>query len=328
MSAYGRRAGQLRLEPFKPRDAGLFLPGWSAEDRIRAYGVFGNMPYYLAHVRADAGLEQSILDLILMRDGLLHEEARLLLDVELPDANAYFSVLRAIAAGQTRVNQIDQRTGIGDSSRVSQMLDRLQRLWLVRKEQPVTVRDPERSRQSFYRITDPYLRFWFRFVLPAQGRLADAEGARRHLEGRVLPRLDEFVSSPAFEEICQEWLRRHTDAAAVGWWWGRVREMRDATLRDVDRELDAVAVDDDGEAIALASCTWTAGPMASTERDKLEALARHLRPSGDPPSLFLFSRSGFERSLLKAAEEDPRLRLVTPEEVAGAPVSSLSSSFR
>jgi len=317
-STYGRRAGQLRLEPFRPRDVGLFLPDWTAEDRVRAYAVFGNMPYYLSRVRPDASLEQNILDLVLMRDGLLHEEARLLLDVELPDANTYFSVLRAIAAGQTRVNQIDQRTGIGDTSRVSQMLDRLQRLWLVRKELPVTVRNPERSRQSFYRITDPYLRFWFRFVLPAQGRLADAEGARRHLEGRIMPQLDEFVSSPAFEEVCQEWLRRETDAAAVGWWWGKLREMKGAALRNVDRELDAVAVNDDGGAIAIASCKWTEGRMRLAERDRLEALATHLRPAGEPPALFFFSRSGFEEALREAAAGEPRLRLVSPEEVSHA----------
>lgn len=313
-STYGRRAGQLRLEPFRPRDVGLFLPAWSAEDRIRAYGVFGNMPYYLAHVREDAGLEQNILDLVLMRDGLLHEEARLLLDIELPDANAYFSVLRAIAAGQTRVSQIDSRTGIGDTSRVSQMLDQLQRLWLVRKELPVTVRNPERSRQSFYRITDPYLRFWFRFVLSAQGRLTDAEGARRHLERYVLPRLDEFVASPAFEEVCQEWLRREVDAAAVGWWWGKVREMRGAGLRDTNRELDAVAVDEDGAVLAVASCKWTDGEMPAAERTKLEALATHLRPD-DPPALYLFSRSGFEQPLQEAAAVDSRLNLVGVEQL-------------
>jgi hypothetical protein len=313
-STYGRRAGQLRLEPFRPRDVSLFLPSWSPEDRICAYGVFGNMPYYLAHVREDAGLAENILDLILMRDGLLHEEARLLLDIELPDANTYFSVLRAIAAGQTRVSQIDSRTGIGDTSRVSQMLDQLQRLWLVRRELPVTVRNPERSRQSFYRITDPYLRFWFRFVLPAQGRLADAEGARRHLEGYVLPRLDEFVASPAFEEVCQEWLRREVDAAAVGWWWGKVREMRDAGLRDTDRELDAVAVDDDGAVIAVALCKWTDGEMGLAEKTKLGALAGHLRPD-DPPALYLFSRSGFEQPLQEAAAVDSRLNLVSVEQL-------------
>ena len=76
-------AGQLRLEPFRPRDVGLFLPDWSAEDRVRAYGVFGNMPYYLGHVREDTGLAENILDLILMRDGLLHEEARLPADPRL-----------------------------------------------------------------------------------------------------------------------------------------------------------------------------------------------------------------------------------------------------
>lgn len=314
-SAYGRRAGQLRLEPFRPEDVGLFLPGWSAEDRIRAYGVFGHTPYYLAHVRERQSLAENILDLILMRDGLLHEEARLLLDMELPDASTYFSVLRAIAAGQTRVSQIDQRTGIGDTSRVSQMLDRLQRLWLVRKEHPVTVANPERSRQSFYRLTDPYLRFWFRFVLPAQGRLADAAGARRHLDARVLPQLEGFVSSPAFEEVCQAWLRREVDAAAVGWWWGRVREARGAALRDIDRELDAVAIDDDGRVIALGSCKWTDGKMPSAELRKLRALGEHLRSGGNPPALFLFSRSGFDDSLLAAAQDDPPLRLVRPSDM-------------
>lgn len=312
-SAYGRRAGQLRLEPFRPKDVELFLPSWGSEDRIRAYGVFGHMPYYLAHVREESDLAENILRLILMRDGLLHEEARLLLDMELPEASTYFSVLRAIAAGQTRVSQIDQRTGIGDSSRVSQMLDRLQRLWLVRKEFPVTVRNPERSRQSFYRITDPYLRFWFRFVLPAQGRLADADGAKRHLEGRILPQLDDFVSAPAFEEVCQGWLRREVDAAAVGWWWGKVRETRGVGLRDIDRELDAVAIDDDAKVIAIGSCKWTDGKMPIAEKVKLEALSAHLCPGdGHGPERFLFSRAGFEEPLLEAARGDRSLHLVTP----------------
>ncbi len=56
-----------------------------------------------------------------------------------------------------------------------------ERTKLVERTVPVTVTNPERSRQSFYRIVDPYLRFWFRFVLPAHDRLIDAGGAQRHL---------------------------------------------------------------------------------------------------------------------------------------------------
>jgi uncharacterized protein len=315
-TTYGRRAGQRRLRPFRARDVELFLPSWSAEDKVAAYAVFGHMPYYLAQVRERASLADNILDLVLRPDGLLHEEARLLLDQELPDASAYFSVLRAIAAGQTRVSEIAQRTGIsGGTSRVSQMLDTLRSLWLVEREFPVTVPNPERSRQSFYRIADPYLRFWFRFVLPAQGRLADDAGAERHLQGRVLPQLDEFVSAPAFEEVCQQWLRREVDAASVGWWWGKVRETRGAHLRDIDRELDAVAIDDAANVVAIGSCKWTAGELPYREKTKLEVLGAHLMPDGPAPQLFFFSRSGFSDELTREAEGSDRIRLVAPSEL-------------
>ena len=237
-STYGRRAGQLRLRPFAPKDVALFLEDWTAQEKIAAYAVFGNMPYYLAQIRPRESLAENILNLILMGDGLLHEEARLLLEQELTDAAGYFSVLRAIAAGQTRVSQIAQRTGVrGGAARVSQMLDTLRDLWLVERVVPVTVVNPERSRQSLYRIVDPYLRFWFRFVLPYQDRLIDAGGSERHLTARVLPQLDEFVSSPAFEEVAQQWLLDELDdASRAGRWWGKVREMRGLDLRDIDRE--------------------------------------------------------------------------------------------
>ncbi len=313
-TTYGRRAGQLRLRPFSPREVGLFLPRWSAEDRIRAYAVFGHMPYHLAQIRPQRTLAENVLELVLQPDGLLHEEARLLLDQELTNASGFFSILRAIAAGQTRVAQIAERTGIaGGSSRVSQMLDTLQRLWLVDKQVPITVANPERSRQSRYRIADPYLRFWFRFVLPSRDRLIDPAGAARHLEGRVLPQLDAFVSRPAFEEVCQQWLRSEVDAAAVGWWWGRVRELRTGALRDVDRELDAVAIDDEGAVIAVGSCKWTDGPMDMDELTKLDVLASHLAGDRPQPARYCFSRAGFTPQLRAAARRDPGVRLVTPK---------------
>lgn len=310
-TTYGRRAGQLRLRPFRPADVALFVPKWSAPEQIAAYAVFGNMPYYLAQIRPERGLAENILDIILMSDGLLHEEARLLLSQELPDAAGYFSVLRAIAAGQTRVSQIATRTGVrGGAVRVSQMLEVLQSMWLVERAVPVTVTNPERSRQSHYHIVDPYLRFWFRFVLPAHDRLIDAGGAERHLRRRVLPELDEFVSSPAFEEVCQQWLLRKLDTAAVGRWWGKVREMRDKDLRDIEREIDVVAVDEEHRIVALGSCKWTTGVLPHSEKRKLDALAAHLLPDADPPDLYLFARSGFAQRLVREAESDSRIHLI------------------
>ncbi len=42
---------------------------------------------------------------------------------------------------------------------------------IVERRVPVTETRPEKSRRSIYRIRDPFLRFWFRFVHPFQDRL-------------------------------------------------------------------------------------------------------------------------------------------------------------
>ncbi len=64
------------------------------------------MPYYLAMWSDSVGVDENILRNILYRDGLLHEEAELLLRQELPDPRQYFSVLEALARGCTRNNEI------------------------------------------------------------------------------------------------------------------------------------------------------------------------------------------------------------------------------
>jgi hypothetical protein len=91
--------------------------------------------------------------------------------------------------------------------------------------------------------------------------------------------------------------------------------MRGLDLRDIDRELDVVAVDDEGRTVALGSCRWTAGEMPYSGKVKLDALATYLLPDADPPPLYLFARSGFDQRLTAAGEQEPRVHLITPEEL-------------
>lgn len=111
-----------------------------------------------------------------------------------------------IVSGASRYNQIAQRTGVRGSA-LDNALDLLRELHLVRRKVPVTSANPERTRQTSYEITDGYLRFYFRFMHPFESRLKNDADAERHLCQTILPNLDEFVSRPAFEEVCQEYLR-------------------------------------------------------------------------------------------------------------------------
>jgi AAA+ ATPase superfamily predicted ATPase len=310
---YGRRTGQWQLTPFDHRSAALFVPGYSAADRVRTYAVCGGMPYYLERFEDRMSLADNILRHILYRDGMLHEEAELLLRQELSDPHNYFSVLRAIASGQTRNSQICGRVGLS-TAQVSQITAVLERLRLIEQRRPVTA--GARSKKTSYAIVDGFLNFHFRFVDPYRSLLRTRAGAEQHRRQTVLPQLDHFVSQPAFEDICRAYMRQAEQARAVrvGAGWGPVPTGEGR--RTEQREVDAVALDDSSKVIAVGSCKWTATPVGLQEDAQLTRLQAYI-PGGDGAVRhYFFSRSGFEDPLRRMAEAEPeRHRLVTPEDL-------------
>lgn len=309
-SMFGRRTGQQKLRPFEYRDAALFFPAYSPEDRIRAFAVCGGMPYYLEQFDPERSLSDNILEKLLHRDGVLHEEADLLVHEELPDPARYSSILRAIQNGATRFNEIVQRTRL-EPDFVNDALRRLRSLDLVERIVPATVANPERSKQTFYAIADGYLRFHYRFVQPYASQLTTNAGAERHLEETVLPNLDQFVSTPAFEEVCRAFLRSEENAT-TGRWWGHVRE----GPRSVVREIDVVAKAATGDVVALGCCKWTNEPIPLAEHELLVRLTSHVPRSIPDPRLYFFARTGFDSRLEGlSATSQGRVRLVRPADL-------------
>jgi uncharacterized protein len=309
---FGRRTGQQQLAPFGFRDAGLFFPHWTAEDKIRAYAVCGGMPYYLEQFDPAQTLEKNILQAIFYRDGVLHEEARLLLHEELPDAARYFSILRAIANGDTRVNEIVQRTKLSDRI-VGEALQLLQSLYLVQRRYPVTVANPDRTRLTYYEITDGYLRFYFKFVVPYEDRLRSSSDAERHFKETVLPQLDHFVSMPAFENVCRQYIQAVENPAAIGPWWGSVQV---APRKTEIRELDAVAIDADASVTSIGTCKWQNQPVGMDEDELLTKLIPYVPKASADVKRFFFSRSGFSTALENLAENEPdRYVLLKPDDL-------------
>lgn len=317
-TTYGRRTGSLKLRPFEWPQIAEFTPGWSVEDRIRAWAVFGGVPYYLKEIDPDAGLAEAIRRSVLYPDGLLREEPRFLLSQEsrLRNTDLYMSCLRAIAAGATRLNEIAQRIGRGRSEEARPFLEALETMDLIERRYPVTQGG---GKKVGYAIADPFLRFWFRFVAPRESRLQTRAGADRYLEEGILPQLDKFVSEDAFERICQDWVLRNLSAAVeVGRWWGSIRRRQGGEPRSRSYEADVVAIDERGEAVALGSCKWPDGGNDShlhdaVELDKLEVVRSELgAPEAD---LYFFDRGGFSPRLHELAAERGDVHLVSVDEL-------------
>ena len=304
---YGRRTAQYLLEPLKFKDARIFYPSFDLEDQVRAYAVYGGTPAYLRTLQPQQSLRENILDGILRRGSFLYDEVRFVLQQELREPRNYFAILQAIAAGKTRLNEIKQATGIEGATAY---LDTLQQLHLVERLVPVTETQPHKSRRGIYRLKDPYLRFWFRYVHPNRSQL-ERGGAQIILENQVIPEIDHF-SSLTFEEVCQQffWQAGLSGKLSfvpinIGNWW------------NANEEVDLLVLGEN-DAI-LVECKWTSKPAGIDILAELERKEQIVRPElGDRRIHFaLCSRSGFTPQLIEDAKRRQDVTLFDLLEIVG-----------
>ncbi len=305
---YGRRTAQYLLEPLDFFDAQFFFEKYKPDDRLRTYAVYGGTPAYLRTIRSGQTLETNILNGILERGSLLYDEVRFLLQQELREPRNYYAVLQAIAAGNTRPNEIKQATGLES---ITAYLETLQQLHLVERCVPVTETQPHKSRRGIYRLKDNFLRFWFRFVLPNWSQLE--RGAKSVVwESAIVPELDHFSAS-IFEQVCQQYFWREGLAGRlpfvpekVGSWW------------QANQEIDLVLLGAGN--VMLVECKWASRPVGIDVLRELEEKASAVMHEviGKKITYALCSRSGFTKQLDELAGERGDLQLYNwPSMVAG-----------
>jgi AAA+ ATPase superfamily predicted ATPase len=309
-SLYGRRTGQLKLEPFTAKDSALFHPRYPAEDKVRAYSVCGGIPYYLERFPDTQPVRDHLLAEVFQRTGLLHDEAELMLRQSIPDPGNHIAVLRSIAHGHNRNNQIADRTGL-TPAHVTKVLSSLQRLGLASILRPITA--GPRAKKTAYAISDQFLRFHYRFVEPARSQLRTTDLATTYLDNSVMPVLDHHASK-TWEEICQQHvLATVPGVTAVGRWWGQVRI--GSGPKTEEREVDVVGINGARVPLVIGMCKWTTDQVDFDELNLLDRLAPHIEGFTGTAHRYLFSRSGFTERLAAHAATNPTLRLITPEDI-------------
>lgn len=303
---HGRRTAQVEVHPFDYYHAAHFFAYLTPEDRVRAYACFGGIPAYLRHWNPQSGLDDNIQETLLAPGHFLFYEGEELLRTEFHQEALYASILRAVARGEQRPSDIARGVGRHSADEIFDHLRRLQDLQFLRREVPVTEWERTRTQRVLYRLSDPYLRFWFRYVSPYQSYL-QLEKAADLWKREIEPTLDDFVARTAWEEVCIQhlWRRLAIDqlpakAAKMGRWW------------DNSDEIDIVGLWGD-EVTVIGECKWTSTPVDEGVLLALQKKADKL-PTGKRPLWVLASRSGFNRKL-RERTRDGDLLLLEPSDL-------------
>ncbi len=240
---YGRRTGQWQLEPIPYPYLREFLP-YNEEELVMTWCILGGIPAYLKMFRSDLSLWENVAEQILRKGSYLYSEAELLMQYEFREAGNYMAILRGLVEGGTTLSTLCQNTGL-DKSMVSKYLAILSRMHIIIDEVPVTAHAGYRKRH--YRLTDPYLAFWFRFVYPRRSEIEI--GKHEEVLASVRQEIPAYCGQ-MFERISEDLIRRgiifhEFSASRIGRWWHK------------DVEIDIVGFDETSGAALFCECKWS-----------------------------------------------------------------------
>ncbi|WEV72231.1 ATP-binding protein [Bifidobacterium sp. ESL0790] len=285
---YGRRTGQLRLQPFDIFDTAKMLPGTGAIDVIKYYATFGGTPYYLQQIDENMTYEQNVTELLFSISGLLYEEPLVLLREELRDPTTYNSVMAAIGGGKTRQKNIAETAGL-ESSSVPKYLRTLSDLGLIERQVPFG-ENPARSRKGLWKIKDPFFAYWFRFVSPNINEIEAGDGDLIARSTAFGPLLDTYVGQ-VFETVSLQWLARANRTGGLPWlatsfgqWWGNNPRTREQT------DIDVIAANPMDKRILIGECKWRSSLDVSQTLETLRGRAGLVR-GYDSTSFGLFVKT-------------------------------------
>lgn len=264
---YGRAKEIMRITPL--------APGWiskalslDATEAIKAYAILGGVPRYWELAQDFTNIEDALKYLILDKDGILHDEPmRLLLD-DMRSAAQPYSILTLIGNGCHRLSEIAGRLG-KPSNNLIRPLAMLMDLGYVRRELPFG-ESLKSTKRTLYKLSDPFLNFYFTFVLPNKSLLEMGltEKVYKNLKGDI----PKYISG-IWEDLSRLSVP-YLDINGIQWgparrWWG-------SDKKNTPIELDIVAESMDGKYVLLGEAKWAEKINVSRLSAKLESYAARL----------------------------------------------------
>lgn len=293
---YGRRTAQIRLMQIPFSYYHEFFPGKSRRELIEMYAVTGGVPKYIELFSESRDIYSAIQKCVLNRSGYLYDEPHFLLQQEVSEVGSYFSIIRAIAAGNSKLSAISALLEIKATS-LTKYLKTLIDLDILEREVPVTEDNPEKSKKGLYKIKDNYLRFWFAFVYPNRSFIES--GHSQIVMDKIRKSLVRNHIAFVYEDVCRE---RMWELNADGAWPYHFSKI--GRYWDSKDEIDIAAIDPEGKNLILGECKYWSDPVGISVLRDLEAKASAVSWERDCRKVWyvLFSASGFTEELKALAE--------------------------
>lgn len=293
---HGRATSQMQLPPLPYATTKDYFPDYSAAQRVALYAMWGGVPAYWERLDANLDVVENLQRNILPSHAWMLDESRILLQDFITDLHNYIGILRAIADGQSAMGEISKRVGL-TSSKASFYLSVLRDTGFVVRDVPVSQRGTD-SRRGRYYVSDPYLRFFYRFMSAYQSKLA--LGQMQEMLDLIQEALPDFIQANTWQELCRKWVLLASGEKALP-----------VSVEEVGSEwaknyvIDVVGLSNTESSLVLGDCYWGEDLIGVEAIDELVQKTAFIIPKKDDPwtvYYVLFSAAGWTEEAHARAE--------------------------
>jgi AAA+ ATPase superfamily predicted ATPase len=282
---YGRATSKLQLLPLPFATTRHFFPNYRPDERVAVYAIMGGVPAYWEQFDSSQSLDANIREQFLGGANLMQDEPRLLLQDFLSEIHNYVAILRAIANGRRTPKEISSTAGLADKH-IGMYLNNLVHTGFVERRVPVT--ENETSRLGRHFITDPFLRFYYRFLSRHQDQLA--VGVQDQVLEELKRHLVDFIGTYTWEELCREWLLRASGHDRLPFLPDQV-----GSIWNRQAQVDVVGYNSMEKTLILGECKWNRHPIDwDILSDLVEKTSKVIPAEGNWKVYYLgFARQGW-----------------------------------
>ncbi len=283
----------IKLKERSFADLRSYFSEYDFIDSVVTLGIFGAYPGNWKMLDPARSLQENICRTLLTKGSYFYEKGIHILPDELREPAVYHTILQALSSGPKKLNDIHKLTGF-ERAKISVYLKNLIDLSIVEKTRSYDAPGHDNVQKGIYRITDPFLQFWFCFVFPHYSKLARMESDkfyRKYVESGL-----RSYAGSAYSQVCREYLLNlHGPFESEGVWFGKVGTI-DIIARDRQQQTIAGYCNFEKVKMSYADLEWNRYCMeqAGIGCDRL----------------YLFSHHSFDEKLKKEAVSDPTIVLV------------------
>lgn len=279
-------SGFLKVKPLKFTDLIRSFPDYSMSDCVKLYAILGGLPGLWQYFDSKKSIEDNICQNILKKGAFLQEEGARIVKEELRETSVYNTILSTLAEDKEKLNDLYTHTDFS-RAKISVYLKNMMELEIVEKVFSVDAPGKESQKKGIYRISNPYVHFWFKYIYLNYSDCMVMEP--QDFFNTYIKKSLKYYSDEYFSEICREYMMLSAAKGAL-----LFTPETSGLFVGKEGRIDYIGQSKDGRAI-VAFCYYSK-PMITYE-DYQKNLSVLRRAKINAQQIYLFANGRFDEKL-------------------------------